>query len=253
MPKSAVLNLTPEERRYALKGRLKEALADPSVTEASLFQEFYHDPSGRDYWASWLTEQHEDLGSFVDLLAVHNAKTCVTDPPEIGLAHSYQNKAFHRPIYRALIDAAKRGEPWLYGDASPLRDGSFEKSGFSLFTLAGKIEVARRAMVEWLSGDPNYQCLVPTSARVDLQQAEEPVTALAVTSERVAVRNLDPLAVRKRGRKPTTMERVKSAMRQMPPADLDRMPNKELPHRFGAGRTLVEQARREVLSEIDIL
>ncbi|MCJ2087528.1 hypothetical protein MKK88_16285 [Methylobacterium sp. E-005] len=196
MPKQSFLSLPPDQRRRAFKAELKNSLKllhGTNITEKALLEKYFDDPTGQRYWEYWLTGEHEDLGSFVELLAAHNAKNNLEGRSDRDLRLAFINRAFERPIYRAIIDAAKRGEIWLHGDTSPLCSGLFENSDFSRFILGGKIEVDRRAMTCWLLADPNYEYLVPKMAALFLN-------GLSLTNENSVVAK----AAKTKGRGPGT-------------------------------------------------
>ncbi|TNC10427.1 hypothetical protein FF100_22405 [Methylobacterium terricola] len=167
-------DLSTANRRHGIKALLREHLLDPDVSERALFEAAYDDASGKEYWDSWLTREHDHIFVLVDLLAIHNAKERLLIAGRQTLSNAFRENVFHDQIYRAMTDAAKRGESWLYGDVTPLLEEKYHpKTVFSIVKQGTErvvpLEVARRSAVEWLCQDPNYKELVPQSAQAALR------------------------------------------------------------------------------------
>ncbi|MGO9047646.1 MAG: hypothetical protein ACLQFW_12280 [Xanthobacteraceae bacterium] len=251
-------------QRNAVSKLMFESVLSGACTPAEILEAAYDDRQGYRYWELWLFEPLQ-IYQFAELLALHNAGT-----ERVRLLDRYLLQIFER-----LRAAAEAGETWFIGDTSPLVTENWS----SLALRNSALAVRPREAITWMRKNPNARGLVPRIAGEivgSIVAVNSPTPASASSAQdrigdstpfdaalnpeikaldivRSAVTLTEP---RRRGPKPTKLEKTKEKMRRdvqegRQTADaLENMLEKDLASSYGVSRDTARRARNAVLSEI---
>ena len=198
--RAKALSKEPEIFRCTLLTSLiRESIPFGVCTEAEFFDATYGDPTGRDYWKSFLSEPMR-VSAFGHVLSVHLN------------VNADQLEWARTAIALALRDAAEAGERLFIGDTHALL--AFERHAVD-FEMLGDVKVRPRVAAEWLLDKPKRQHLVPGSLRDFVNDRPAAGTTQRHLSEKAAERLVREFIDQEKtaGRQPT-IKGAETAARQ---------------------------------------
>jgi hypothetical protein len=185
------IELTTEQRLYAVKGKLKENLVCRERTSKEIIQHLFDGPN--EYWRGWFDMPVMDVVLFADLLAIHKANEYVDDNAvgkdlkvfsiELGgrryplNIEGIQQRTGEEKRARLALKAAADGEVLFFrGDYTLLRNMSDAEiaqgwrvehgpgAAFKIRSLT-EVKLNPREALEWFATTSTYTDLLPESLR----------------------------------------------------------------------------------------